>query len=115
MDKVRTFANKQAIKFPFCQDIILRYLATHLRNQYRFDALGRREVSHVILTRWNSTGDEERLTVWTLQSGGKPDYMLGRPTDIEASNDANDLHKNFGLRISDCGLRIIVFNPLLLN
>src|SRR5262245_60793813 len=91
VDDVRAFAAKKAVQLPNRHRIFQRDLATHLAEVVRCDAHLISEVAHIFFAFRNRTGDENRFDWRMLKTFSEPHHVLSRPTNIQASDNTNDL------------------------
>src|SRR5260370_23295608 len=101
---VGTLTDKQPVKFPDRKSVFDRNYTTDLRYEQRLHTHLFGKVTHVIFAWRHGTGDEQRLALRLPQASRQPDDVLRRSTNVESSDDANDLHSAFP--IANCQLPI---------
>src|SRR6266568_8769140 len=89
--------------------------AAHLRHHVGYDAGFRSDIAHVIFARWHDARDQQGLVTSALQSLRKPNHMTRGSTDIETSNDAENLHQILDLRFWICDFRSVMFSDEIKN
>ena len=89
---VRLFRADLTIDLKKGNNVLGRQLAAEFGYEPRRDAVFRGEVAHVLFAIGNRPGDQYALKFCVLKATGQPNHMSGRATDIEACDDAEDLH-----------------------